>query len=202
MKKIACILVTISFLSAASLVHAADIVQTDTFSNESINSAMTIPLTFNSFNSSLGTLDQVDYAFTGTLNVTGTTTRSGAYNITLNLPYRLEAAGMQQLDARTITTNLTGSGPTGTTLSGPYSFSFQVDNLADNPPTSLYFPSALQNNHTGSNGLSINLNTESISGTFQLTYDYTAAPEPSTWALLLVGFGLLVLFYRPKPSVC
>jgi hypothetical protein len=194
MKTSTLLLVSILFLAVASSARAQIITQTDSFSNLAVSSSMSIPLTFNAFNSSLGTLNQVNYSLTGTLNVNGYLTRSGAYNVTLNLPYRLQG-GASQLDAETISSNITGTAPSaGYTITDPYAISIQVDNLSTTiTPTSLYFPSALQNTHTGNNTLSISSDT--ISGTMTLTYNYTPAvvPEPTTWAMLLGGLGLLAL---------
>jgi hypothetical protein len=196
MKMPALLLIPILFLTLISKGYAQVLAQTDTFTNVSIVSSTSIPLTFAAFDSSLGTLNEVDYSLVGSLNINGYITRTAAYNITFNLPYRLEGSG-SQLDAQTISSNISGTTTAGAITPDNYNISIQTDNLSTTvTPTSLYFQSGLLKAQTSN---SYSISSATVTGTFTLTYDYTpvATPEPSSWALGFIAIGG-VLFLRSR----
>jgi MYXO-CTERM domain-containing protein len=196
MKTLASILFAVLFLATASLSHAQLLLTQTATINQSVVSATTIPLSFSAFDPSLGTLTLVSYSITGTLDISGYITRTGAYNITFNLPYRLQGGSpLSQLDAQTISSNISGgSVSAGTTVPDNYNVSIQVSNLSKTAtPSAITFQSGLLKTPTTG---SYSIGSAVLDGTVTLTYEYTpaAAPEPTSWALMLAGLGMLLFW--------
>ncbi|WP_242140893.1 PEPxxWA-CTERM sorting domain-containing protein [Sphingomonas sp. TREG-RG-20F-R18-01] len=198
MRKLAIALCALIGLSAAPA-NALTIVQTATNLRNYINQ----------FNPSLGTLNSVtitssyvktyffakSYSYPGavlpTINAIGTIYTNGlaAYDFTgayqanvvnpenISFGFSATATGKSSLNL----SQYIGTGTAGL-FEGTGDTSFSIDGLAIQP-TDLHFPTLATDQYT-------------------VTYDFTAfgagVPEPSTWALMLVGFGSIGLAMRRR----
>ena len=177
-------------------------------------SGKTSPTSFAGFNSSLGTLTQVDITLSGTttydITLPGSPPPSGVVSYTLSdglFLYAASALGnltpqpyLQQNGSGTGTIvfgnfQATTSGLNGlttytdaTSLAKFLDTSFSGYISVDDP-----FSSTIQVNGSPTSlfGSAITIASKSVTGTVNYTYTTgrSAVPEPATWAMMLVGFG-------------
>lgn len=205
MKKILSIAAVVgAALASVSPVAAATIIQTGTFTAAAPG---TSSASVQQFNTSLGTLTSIDLLFGSNLSVaagTLTNTSNAQKNFTLTKGATATLTGGGFNIAETIGTG-TGSYPLAgraSTSVGPFTGSGSATQTLNS--NFAYFLG------TGTAGLSfastslfsINPNSGTlnisplIGGNYSLTYNYTAAPlpavpEPATWAMMLLGFGMI-----------
>ena len=193
---------TIAAIMAASPATAATIIQSG-----AINSAAptTSVIGVQQFDPTLGTLNSITLLFSSSL------TASGSISNASNIPWlfllgtggtaTLSGGGFNIAETPGASLQLVFVPKKGSTNIGPFSGSASSSSTLTSGfapflgtgTTALNFAStSLFNTFPSSGKLNI---SPLIGGAYTLTYDYTAAvaavPEPATWALMLVGIGMV-----------
>jgi hypothetical protein len=194
-------------LASATVASAATIIgATGTFGASAPTSAA---ITVNRFNSSLGTLNSVTLDFTSTLLEVSGTVRNNSngndvYDFTTGVTASITGLGFNSSNTLAYSTgidNLPIPGK-GTVNIGPYSGTATSSQtlstglaafLGSGTTTLNYLSKSLFAVNPESGKISI---SPQISGAYTLTYNYTAAatsavPEPATWGMMLLGFGMI-----------
>ncbi|WP_292948328.1 choice-of-anchor E domain-containing protein [Novosphingobium sp.] len=168
----------------------------------------------NQFNGALGTLNSIDLVF-------------GANSTTIGLLTNTTARTQTYTLSRSVTAGISGNGfsSSATLLSGDTSFTINRFRLIPfNSGTAAFnYAGSGSGSQTLSSGFApfigtgtttLNFDTTSsfskgatpglltavslIGGEYALTYNYTAVPEPATWAMMIAGFAMIGFGLRSR----
>lgn len=189
-------------------------------------SPVTSSLLFNKFDTTLGTLNSITLTFTSTLNALGTVTRTAGGNTARTYAYATGTNEAFTAGGFNLAYVLGGGSPTftipakdgtlplavnatatgsQTLTSGFGSFLGVGPAPALNVVTTSLFKQLGDPPGTNCCSSKLDLSSFSVNGTATLTYDYvasaTAVPEPSTWALSILGIGAIGTGMRRRRRV-
>jgi PEP-CTERM motif len=212
MKKLT--LTAVAALLSVSPAAATTIIQTGT-----ITSAVpgTTPIVVQQFNGTLGTLTSITLLFDSNASASGSITNtSGAshtYNLTKSATATLSGNGFNIVESLLSgTTSFSGVAKNATVNFGPYTgagsssatlaSSFFAPFIGAGSTNLSFVSSSLFSMTPNSGTLSV---SPLIGGDYTLTYNYAAAvaavPEPGSWAMMLLGFGLIGFAARRRQAV-
>lgn len=188
-------------LCIASVASAATLTQTVNFDHTSNVASALLPLTFDRFDSSLGTLTEVKLVTTGSYIrnvsvVVNGSFGSGTYNLEVDGNMRTSGVGL--LINRDLDFNITGTASNGTvplqytrTFAGTSTITPLASHIGSGTfnlgtqfvGTELNFPSSF------SSGTPASFVSQKTTGQANLIYTYEPVPEPATLAILAAGLG-------------
>ena len=179
----------------------------------------TSAISVNQFNTSLGTLNSVTLDFTATLlSVSGTVENKEKnevkYDFTTGVTASLTGLGFSNSNTLAYTTgtdNLTVPGKTTINI-GPYSGTATSTQNVSTGLAAFYGTGTTSLTYLSQSLFAIDPNSgkitlsPTISGAYKLTYNYTAAaapavPEPATWGMMLLGFGMIGFAARRRQKL-
>lgn len=158
------------------------------------------------FNSSLGTLTSIDLLFASSFSASGTLANTSNSNKTFEVTKSVSAS-LSGGGFNIVETLASGTTDVFVPKSGSTPVSFSGSNGGVTNTLTSGFTPFLGTGTTALSFISNSLFTISpnsgtlslsplIGGSYTLTYNYTAAPtpavpEPATWAMMLIGFGMI-----------
>ncbi len=211
---------TLSLAALGSNAFAAQEVQEKSFTSQEMG--YNIPLTIDKFDTSKGTLNYIKFEISGTIEATLTVTNQSVSNQSyqLNTSATFRAQSESGISPTWIFATVTPFSDTssGTIASGDT----QIFNRSANSSseTTYFNGDAAIAGFSSAGGLetleiwfraqnqssvfgdgSFSASTIGFgSGTVKVTYDYEAVPEPSTWAVIALGAGVLAVYRRRRAA--
>jgi hypothetical protein len=209
----------LAVLATGSPAAALTVIQTETIASGATGTTTTV--TFDQFDSMLGTLDSVELSFTANMpSVSGTIANSHSsqtrtYNVSSGVTAGLTGNGL------TLSSSFGGQpvqsvtvGPRSSAGLGPYSGSGSDSDVLNTGLTgfvgagdvSFLFSRTSNFSFTPMSNGTLTINPL-LGGSATLTYNYTApvvvtpppaVPEPATWAMMIVGFGSVGAIVRRR----
>lgn len=202
--------ITAIMASAAAMpANAATIIQTYSVGTTPPSLAT---VTFNQFDPALGRLSSITldiisrYTASGSVRNTGTarsfTATAGANTTTVAPRF-----GVKFIDLGTSSANLGRIARNGTANFGPLTGQASLTDTITSGFAPYLGTGTVTFGYTALGGVvvtpllgrAVSSNTE-IGSDFTLTYNFTAVPEPATWAMLILGFALVGGAVRRRPA--